>query len=258
MSEVLQIQKENSIAYLKMNRPDKRNALSKELARSLIEALKEVEKDGEIKVIILSGEGKSFCAGGDIGAMNPDRTSSQVMLKMKETSEITRTILGLDKYVVSAVHGHAAGAGFSLALASDFIVSDSKTQFISSFGKIGLIPDLGLVKLLSDRIPISLAKEWISSSKPISAEEVYSKGLISRLTDNNVVDTATEFVQFIIEGPPVANKFVKYLVNHASDFSHESSILQENIIQSLMFQTEDSKEGIQAFLEKRAPNFNGK
>ncbi|WP_085993052.1 enoyl-CoA hydratase/isomerase family protein [Oceanobacillus senegalensis] len=258
MSEILQVRKENKIAYLKMNRPEKRNALSNELKGALIEALKDAEKDDKIKVIIISGEGKSFCAGGDIGAMSPGANPSKIMLKMKETSEITKTIIGLDKYVISAVHGHAAGAGFSLALASDFIVSDRNTKFISSFGNIGLVPDLGLIKLLSERVPLSLAKEWISLAKPIPAEEVYAKGVISRLAENNVVDEATEFAQFIVNGPPIANKFVKYLVNHASEFSHESSIMQENIIQSLMFQTEDTKEGIQSFLEKRSPIFKGK
>ncbi|GAB3805278.1 enoyl-CoA hydratase/isomerase family protein [Virgibacillus kimchii] len=257
MSKELQVDIENGIAYLKMNRPEKRNALSSELKHGLVEALKEAEKDEEVKAVILSGEGKSFCAGGDIDTMKPGGNPSAIMLRMKEAAEITKTITDLDKYVISAVHGHAAGAGFSLALASDFIIADRSTKFISSFGNIGLVPDLGLTKLLSERVPPARAKEWISSAKPISAVELHEKGIISRLSEGNAVNVATEFAQFIVEGPPIANKFVKYLVNHANEFTQSSSMTQENIIQSLMFHTHDTKEGIQAFLEKRAPDFKG-
>ncbi|RLL46842.1 enoyl-CoA hydratase/isomerase family protein [Oceanobacillus piezotolerans] len=259
MTEVLKVRKEGQIAYLTMNRPNKLNSLSGDLVSALISALKEAERDDEIKGIILSGEGKAFCSGGDIDSMTSGVSPKQMMDSMKETSALTKTILDLDKFVISAVHGFAAGAGFSLALASDFVIADKNTQFISSFRNIGLTPDLGLIKLLSDNVSSQVAKEWISSGRRITADEVYSKGIANRLSESdNLLADATEFAQFIVEGPPTSNRFVKYLVNHASEFTHESSIMQENIIQSLMFQTEDSKEGIQAFLEKRSPNFTGK
>lgn len=258
MSDVLKVSKSNHIAYLTMNRPEKRNSLSKDLTTALFSALKEAEQDDDVKVVILSGEGKSFCSGGDIDTMQPGLNPSKMVSSMKEISELTKRIMNHDKYIISAVHGYAAGAGFSLALASDFVIADQEAKFVSSFGKIGLIPDLGLIKLLAERVPLPIAKEWISSSNPILAEVAYSKGIINRITERNLIEEATEFAQFIVEGPPIANKFVKYLLNHASEYSHEVSIMQENIIQSLMFQTEDTKEGVQSFLEKRAPVFKGK
>lgn len=258
MSNVLNIRKEGQIAYLTMNRPEKRNALSSSLVTALINALREAEMDDEVKAIILSGVGKSFCSGGDIDTMSSFNAPASIVSSMKKSTELTKTIMQLDKYVISAVHGYAAGAGFSLALASDFVIAEKNALFVSSFKNIGLIPDLGLIKLLAERVPLPIAKEWISSAKPISAEEAYSRGIVNRLADDNLLKAATEFAHFIVDGPPVANRFVKYLMNHASEFSHESSIMQENIIQSLLFQTEDTKEGVQAFLEKRRPNFTGK
>lgn len=257
MSDVLKVQKENGIAHLTMNRPDKLNALSKDLVTSLINALKEAEKDEEIRAIILSGEGRSFCSGGDIGNMGGARGVAPLFSSIKETSALTKTIVDLDKYVVSAVHGYAAGAGFSLALASDFIVADKNATFVSSFKNIGLVPDLGLVKLLTERVPLPIAKEWISSAKNVSANEAYSRGVINRIAETNVIEEATEFVQFIVEGPSVSNQFVKYLTNHANEFSFDTSMMQETMIQSLMFQTKDTKEGVTAFMEKRPPKFTG-
>ncbi|MFC4024044.1 enoyl-CoA hydratase/isomerase family protein [Oceanobacillus longus] len=259
MTEVLKVDKKGKIAYLAMNRPDKLNSLSGDLVSSLISALKDADRDDDIKTVILSGEGKAFCAGGDIDSMSPGAGPKEMMDSMQETAALTKTILDMNKFVVTAVHGFAAGAGFSLALASDFVVADKNTKFISSFRNIGLTPDLGLIKLLSDNVPAQVAKEWIASGKRITADEMLEKGIVNKVSEGgNVVDNATEFAQFIVEGPPTSNRFVKYLVNHASEFTHDSSIMQENMAQSLMFQTEDAKEGIQAFVEKRSPNFTGK
>src|SRR5699024_917058 len=114
--------------------------------------------------------------------------------RMERSSSLIKMIVNLDKYVISAVHGFAAGAGFSLALASDFIIADTQTKFISSFRNIGLVPDLGLIKLLADRVPLPIAKEWGASGKPIDAETVYTQGLINRLTDEQgVVEEAAAF-----------------------------------------------------------------
>lgn len=258
MTEVLKREKKNGILYLTLNRPEKLNALSKELTSGLINALKEAETDDEVKAIILSGEGRAFCAGGDVSTMGSRSDPSTIIASMKVTSSITKTILQLDKYVISAVQGYAAGAGFSLALASDFIVADQHASFVSSFKNIGLVPDLGLIKLLSERVPTPIAKEWISSAKVVSAEEAYAERVINRIATKDLLEEATEFAQFIVDGPPLANKFVKYMLNNASEFSHETSMMQENIIQSLMFQTADMKEGVQAFMEKRPPHFKGR
>lgn len=259
MSEAVNVKKVNHLCFITMNQPEKRNALSTDLVAGVVEALKDAEKDESVRAVILSGAGKAYCSGGDIDSMGKNSSPADSIAYMESASTLTKTIINLDKYVISAVHGFAAGAGFSLALASDFVISDKQTKFISSFRNIGLVPDLGLIKLLTERVPLPIAKEWVASGKALSAETVWAQGLINRLAEEkNVVQEATEFAQFIVEGPPLSNKFVKYLFNHADEFSLDTSVMQENMMQSLLFHTGDTKEGIQAFSEKRSPEFTGK
>lgn len=258
MSNVIKVRKDHRIAYITMNRPEKLNALSLELAEGIISALKEAEKDEDVKAIILSGEGKSFCAGGDISAFQRMNNASDITRWMKEATKLEETIQKLDKYVISAVHGYAAGAGVSLALASDFIVAHKDAAFSFSFTNLGLIPDLGLVKNLVKQVPLPIAKEWISSGATITARQAYEKGLVNRIGEGDVLEEATSFAEFIVNGPPLANQFVKYLVNHAAELGNETNGMQEITMQALLLQSKDCQEGVKAFFEKRRPSFTGK
>ncbi|WAA09747.1 enoyl-CoA hydratase/isomerase family protein [Fervidibacillus albus] len=258
MENLVHVYKKDRIAYVKMNRPDKLNALSIELIEGLIEALKEAEMDEDVNVIILSGEGKSFCAGGDISSFQQLNNSAEIIFWMKRATALEETIRNLDKMVISAVHGYAAGAGFSLALATDMIVAHKDAAFSFSFTNLGLIPDFGLIKNLVKNVSLPIAKEWISSGATIFAEEAKSKGLVNRIAEGDVLEEASRFAQMIVNGPSLANKFVKQLVNNASEIGYEANMMQEITIQALLLQSEDCKEGIRAFFEKRKPMFQGK
>ncbi|MFS0750644.1 enoyl-CoA hydratase/isomerase family protein [Oceanobacillus sp. 1P07AA] len=258
ITSTVHYQKENQIAYIAMNRPEKRNALSIEMAEELIAALHQAEKDPEVKAVILTGEGKGFSAGGDLQVLNTLNNSAQIMNYMKKALQIIQTMKDLDKYVISAVHGFAAGAGFSIAIAADFIVAKKDASFACSFTNVGIIPDLGLLKGLADKLPAAVAKEWISSGRPVSAQEAYERGIVNRVVEGNLLEEATEFAQFIVQGPPLANQFVKHMVNHASEYNQDTNDLQELAVQTLLLQSEDNKEGIAAFFEKRKPAFKGK
>ncbi|HZG72970.1 MAG TPA: enoyl-CoA hydratase/isomerase family protein [Chondromyces sp.] len=257
MSELIKMRVENQLGHIVLNRPDKLNSLSSELIEAVKTALKEMDQNREVKAIILSAEGRSFCAGGDIDTMRNLEHVSEIAKWIELASSLSKALIESDKYVISAVHGFAAGAGFSVALASDFIIADKEAKFALSFTNIGLIPDLGLIKSLSERVPLAIAKEWISSGKVITAEEAYSKGIVNRIAEGNVVEEAIKFADFIIKGPQVSNKYVKYLLNHSKDLHLEAAFMQENIIQALLLQTQDHKEGISAFFEKRVPDFKG-
>jgi 2-(1,2-epoxy-1,2-dihydrophenyl)acetyl-CoA isomerase len=257
MNEFVDIKVEEGIGHIVLNRPNKLNALSRELVEELREALLALEKNHDVKVILLSGSGKSFCAGGDIDSMKKLKNQAEAAEWVEFVSGLTRQILELNKYVIAAVHGYAAGAGFSLALACDFIVAEKGAKFALSFSNIGLIPDLGLIKLLSERVSPPLAKEWISTGKIITAEEASSYQMINRLAEGNVVREAETFAEFIVNGPSVANKYVKYLVNTAPSLHHETALMQENTIQAILLQTDDHKEGVSAFFEKRKASFIG-
>ncbi|MCM3594903.1 enoyl-CoA hydratase/isomerase family protein [Metabacillus idriensis] len=257
MNELINIKIENGIGHIILNRSNKLNALSRNLVEELQKALRVLENNNNVNVIILSGNGSSFCAGGDIQSMKELKNPVEAAEWVEFVSGLTRQILELEKYVIAAVHGYAAGAGFSLALACDFIVAEKESKFAFSFSNIGLIPDLGLVKLLSERISPPLLKEWISSSKILTAEEALSNQIINRLAEEEVLKEAEKFAEFIVEGPLLANKYVKYLVNTASSISNETALMQENTIQSILLQTNDHIEGISAFVEKRKASFKG-
>ncbi|UUI02240.1 enoyl-CoA hydratase/isomerase family protein [Oceanobacillus jeddahense] len=258
MSIPIKYEKRDSIAFIAMNRPEKRNALSIDMANDFVDALKEAEKDPEVKAVIISGEGKIFSAGGDLEVLHTLNNSAKIMEYMKQALAVIQTIRELDKYVISAVHGFAAGAGFSIAVAADFVVAKKDAAFVCSFTNVGIIPDLGLLKELTDNLPNAVVKEWISSGRPIAAEEAYHRGMVNHVTEEDVVEAAIHYAAFIIDGPPLANKFVKHMVNHADEWSSGTNDLQETAVQTLLLQSEDNKKGIQAFFEKRKPDFKGR
>ncbi|WP_209123449.1 enoyl-CoA hydratase/isomerase family protein [Alkalihalobacillus sp. BA299] len=257
MGELVIRKIQNQIGHIILNRPEKLNALSRELVQEINDCLDDYSKNPEVKVIVLSGNGKAFCAGGDIETMQNITHASEAAKWVEHASSLSKKLMETDKYVIAAVHGYAAGAGFSIALASDFIVASHEAKFALSFTNIGLIPDLGLIKSLSERLNPPIVKEWISAGKVIQAQEALSHDLINRVAEGDVVEAAESFAQFIVNGPVVANKYVKYLVNNAPNLHHETAFLQENVIQAILLQTEDHKEGVSAFYEKRNAQFIG-
>ncbi|MFD1065937.1 enoyl-CoA hydratase/isomerase family protein [Oceanobacillus locisalsi] len=257
-TDAVTYEKKDAIAFIAMNRPEKRNALSVDMVNDFVDALKEAEKDPEVKAVIISGEGKIFSAGGDLEVLHTLDNSAKIMAYMKQALAVIQTIRELDKYVISAVHGFAAGAGFSIAVAADFVVAKKDAAFICSFTNVGIIPDLGLLKELTDNLPEAVVKEWISSGRPITAEEAYHRGMVNQVTEEDVVEAAMNYAAFIVDGPPLANTFVKHMVNRADEWSSGTNDLQETAIQTLLLQSEDNKEGIQAFFEKRKPEFKGR
>ena len=258
MESLVEIEMKNQIGHIILNRPDKLNALSREMVEQVVHSLNTLLEDDAIKAIIISGNGKAFCAGGDIESMKNLSDANEIVKWIDFVSGLSKKLMDMDKYVIAAVHGYAAGAGFSIALAADFIIADEDAKFALSFTNIGLIPDLGLIKLLTERVSPPIAKEWISSGKVISAQEAHSNGIINRISKGSVVDEAFNFAGFIVKGPSISNKYVKYLVNHVGELHKETAFMQENMIQTMLLQTQDHREGITAFFEKREAQFTGK
>ncbi|MEC1520462.1 enoyl-CoA hydratase/isomerase family protein [Neobacillus niacini] len=257
MSQPIIVKIENGIGSIFLNRPKKLNSLSTDLVEDLTEALISLDKNPEVKVIVLSGEGKSYCAGGDLETIQQFTKQREIISYLDKAINVTRVILNMDKYVISAVHGFAAGAGFSLALASDFIVADSTAKFGLSFVNIGVIPDLGLIKLLSERVPTAIAKEWIVTGKILGVEEAETWGIVNKVVDGDLLQGASEFAQKIMNGPPLSNSYVKKMLNHTAQLPWEAFLEQETMVQANLIASEDMQEGVNAFLEKRAPKFTG-
>ncbi|WP_051188995.1 enoyl-CoA hydratase/isomerase family protein [Halalkalibacillus halophilus] len=257
MEELVHQEVKNQIAWVTLQRPNKLNALSKELVDQLYDQLVIAEENPEVKVIVIKGSGKSFCAGGDIESMSQIESTVDAAKWIDSVSQLTTTIRTIKKYVVAAVNGYAAGAGFSLALACDFIVADRDAKFAISFTNIGLIPDLGLMKSLSSRISMPLLKEWVSKGAIISAKDAQNYSVINKVVDE-LDEGVEQFVSFIIHGPSVANRYVKEIINSLYEQSFEEVREKENVTQALLLQTTDHEEGVQAFIEKRSPKFKGR
>ncbi|NMD71158.1 enoyl-CoA hydratase/isomerase family protein [Bacillus sp. DNRA2] len=248
---------DGQIGHIILNRPEKENSLTEDLVVRVVEALRVAEEDPDIKVIILSGEGQNFCGGANLDVLMALENASETSKWIEMTASLAKTIVDLDKYVVAAVQGFATGAGFGLALASDFIIADRTAKFSLSFSRLGLIPDMGLTKNLVDYLPLALAKEWISSGRIITVEEAYQKGIVNQIVEGNLYEHAVAFSQFIMDGPPLSNKYVKHLLNRARYSNLDVALMNENMVQTVLLQTQDHKEAVRAFLENRTPKFSG-
>lgn len=255
-SVLLEIQ--NGIAIITLNEPNSLNALSMSLKQQLLDSFSLAESNPDVKVIILTGSGKAFCAGGDVKAMG-ERTVIETIETMNDTTKIITTIANSKKITISAVNGYAMGAGFSLALATDLIYANTQAKFGLSFTKVGLVPDCGLHHFLPRIVGPWKAKELIFRAKVLTAKEAKGYLIVNEIyeTDTlleNVLQIANEISSSAIQ----ALKLSKSIINNYENSDLQSTIHYENLTQSIMQQTSDYKEGVSAFKEKRATNFIGK
>lgn len=258
MSESVLIEKEHGVGLIYLNEPESLNALSASLKEGLMRALDELENDHETKVLLITGKGRAFCAGGDIRAMSGQQTVLEAKERIDDTAKIVKKMIHMKKPIVAAVHGYAVGAGFSLALACDVIVAEEGSKFGLAFKNIGLIPDLGLHFFLLRTASPWKAKEWIWTGAMIPAEEGVQHGFVNRLAPKGQgLQTSKELAQQLAQGPLQAYKLTKSILRQASNMGLEQVLELENFGQSALRQTKDHQEGVQAFREKRPPKFIG-
>ena len=214
-----------------------------------------IKDNDEVKVIILTGEGKAFSAGGDLSALRDiDAVSGRTRLQAGH--KLIHSILDLEKPVIAAVNGVAAGAGVSLALACDIIVASVSTTFIQSFIKVGLVPDLGSIHFLPRLIGRHRALEMMLIGEKVSADEALKLGIINRtVSDECLFEEAHSLASRLAEGPAIAMGLTKKLTNRTILADINDTLELEGLAQGMCFETEDFKEGVQAFFEKRQPRF---
>ncbi|MDR2088036.1 MAG: enoyl-CoA hydratase/isomerase family protein [Clostridiales Family XIII bacterium] len=250
---------EEGIAAIALNRPKVGNCINRELADGLVKALARAADDASVKAVVLKGNGKFFCTGGDIPRLTELKGVAAGHDEIANTGKAIRLIASMPKPVVAMVHGMVAGAGFGFALASDFVVSEKNTKFMSAFSKIGLVSDCAtafhLVKLLGRQ----RAKEILMLSEQTEAEALYRMGLINRLVDENELERETRKIAKQLTGmPPLSLRLTKEFVNNCDNMSLEQALSWEESAQTLCLGTEDFVEGTSAFLEKRTPAFRGR
>jgi 2-(1,2-epoxy-1,2-dihydrophenyl)acetyl-CoA isomerase len=252
-------EKKGHVFIIRMNMPGKMNSLEKDLRSDLKDALRQFRDDGESLVAVLTGQGKAFCAGGSLLEMKEGMNACAGMDYMKDANEIIQLIAGIGKTIIAAVNGAAVGAGFNIAIACDLVVASSSAVFGQVFGKVGLIPDLGGLYYLPRVVGMHRAKELILTQRMVKAEEALQMGIVNRVVvpeelEARVLSLANE----IADGPAVAYGLGKMILSKSWESNLDDILQYEALAQSICMQTEDNREGINAFYEKRTPVFKGK
>lgn len=252
-----------NVATITLNRPERLNALSPQLRLDLKNALEVADTSNEVRAIIITGAGRGFCSGGDVKAMNEANESGTAgPLNDKIAPVRDQVVLAMrnsDKPVIAAVNGPAAGAGMNIALACDIRVASDTARFGQTFSRRGLHPDWGGTYFLPRIVGMAKACELIWSGKMIDAEEALHLGIVSEVTEPGVLlKTAQALALSFAAGPPIAIRLAKRAMYRAMDSSLREALEFETYAQNICRDTEDAKEGIRAFVEKRDPDFTGR
>lgn len=258
MSTVL-FHKENGVGYITLNRPDKYNSYNREMSVALQQYLDDCDKDEEIRCIYLTGEGKGFCAGQDLSeATNPTPEEFGRIVEENYNPVILR-LRNIEKPVIAAVNGVAAGAGANIALACDIVVATESASFIQAFSKIGLIPDSGGTYTLPRLIGLQRAAALMMTGDKVSATEAVSMGMIYKsFPDESFREESKKIAVNLAQMPTKGIGLTKRLLNQTFNNNLQQQLSAEKEVQMLAGGTYDFREGVQAFLEKRKPAFKGK
>jgi 2-(1,2-epoxy-1,2-dihydrophenyl)acetyl-CoA isomerase len=252
---------ENGVALLVMNRPEKLNALNSELAAALNEAFERIGKNDSVRVVVLTGAGRAFCAGGDLAAILKGREARDA----KQLEPILRAGMGavlgmrmISQPVIAAVNGAAAGAGMNVALAADIRIASEDAIFGQNFAKVGLFPDYGGTYFLPQLVGPSKAAELLYTGDMIDAQTALRLGLVNRVVPGAQLELGVKALAAkLAAGPPVAMRAVKQTL-FGSEKDALSRVLEAEVRHQMRcFASEDCLEGIHAFFEKRAPKFQG-
>lgn len=254
MTAPLLIEHRGPVVVVTLNQPEKRNALDAALSQQLSRTLTELQDDMNLRALVIYG-GKNFCAGGDLSSMN------LAPLEMRQAMHIghraLRALIGGRLPAVAAVEGNAFGAGFSLAMGCDFVVGDATTTFCAAFGRVGLTPDYGLLWTLPQRIGIALTRELLMLCESVKGEQAHDLKLIDRfVTSGTTLDAAIALADRLASAPPGTIATTKSVLSRMP-ISLDAMLAWEADTQSLLVRTSDVAEGIEAFAQRRAPQFKG-
>ncbi len=247
---------ERHVALLRFNRPKQLNALNGEVMDELCSALEALDRDEAVRVMVVTGNERAFAAGADIGEMA--EASPIDMLRTNRIAQWDR-VRRIGKPVIAAVAGWCLGGGCELAMAMDLIIAAESARFGQPEIKLGVIPGAGGTQRLTRAVGKSIAMEMILTGEPIDAREAHRLGLVARVVPNELlIEDALELAARIATKSPLALRLAKEAVNAAYEMSLSDALGHERRLFYLLFGSEDQKEGMAAFLEKRDPDFTGR
>lgn len=249
---------ENGVATITMNRPKAMNSMNDGLIDGLHAALDKVEADPEVKAVVLTGNGKAFCAGGDLSYLNGLEGAAEKKAFIAKVGNVAKRITTIEKPFIAMVNAVAAGAGVNLMLACDLVYASDKARFMEAFAKVGLIPDCGGLYFLPKVVGILKAKELMFTADLIDAATAEKYGMVNYIIpDAELQEKTYAMANRLAASAPIAIGLMKKYLNNTALTLDEVLAIEETT-QPLLMGTEDCKEGIAAFYGKRAPEFKGK
>ena len=248
----------NNVGKITLNRPEKYHSFVKDMAIQLQNILDKCNENKSIRAIMITASGKAFCAGQDLAEATNKNGPSLTEIVENHYNPIIRKIRNIEKPVVAAVNGVAAGAGASLALCCDIVLCNENATFIQAFSKIGLIPDSAATFFLPRLIGMQRATALMMSAEPIVASEALKMGMVYKIFSNDDFESSSlDFVSKLSQMPTKGLGLTKRLLNSSYSNNLEEQLEMEKQCQEIAGKTNDFDEGVQAFLDKRKPNFKG-
>jgi 2-(1,2-epoxy-1,2-dihydrophenyl)acetyl-CoA isomerase len=254
---------EDGIATLTFNRPERMNALSTPIMEGLLHGLPRLAGDPAVKVVVLTGAGRAFCAGGDVKSMaeggGERRSAAEATAHLRSRMEVSRILHELPKPTIAMINGPAAGAGLALALACDLRIAGVSARLVTAFVRVGFSGDFGGSYFLTRLIGTARARELYFTGRPVEAEEAFTLGLVNRVVpDDQLRDATMELARSLAQGPQIALSLMKCNMNCAENAGLAELLDIEAVHQVQTGRTEDHREAARAFVEKRTPIFAGR
>lgn len=259
MSNSILLKIENKIAFITLNRPDVFNSFNREMALSLQQVLENCKDDTNVRAIVITGNGKAFCAGQDLKEVtDPDLNPGFRKILEEHYNPIIQKIRTIEKPIIAAVNGVAAGAGANIALACDIVLASENASFIQAFSKIGLIPDSAGTFFLPRLIGFQKASALMMLGDKVSAVEAEKLGMIYKVfAPENFLEEVNKLAETLAEMPTKAIGLTKRLLNQSMTNNLDQQLALESDLQIEASSSNDYREGVSAFVEKRKPQFNG-
>lgn len=255
----VELVKQPPLATVTFNAPERHNALAPQDRFEATDLLRGLEHDGSVRAVVLTGAGRSFCAGADVGGMGGDGIFGARTRMQRGAHGMIKALRALEKPTIASVRGYVLGMGWSLALAADWVIASENARFCTMFSRRGLAPDSGAVHLLARNVGELRAKELVYSARMVDADEALRLGLVTEVVpDDQLEDATAALADRLANGPTKAFGFTKRLFEVAADSSLERFLEVEAMVQPQINQSEDFREGVTAFREKREPRFLGR
>ncbi|MCM3239431.1 enoyl-CoA hydratase-related protein [Heyndrickxia oleronia] len=254
--EYIQVDQEESIGIIRLNRPKVLNALNRKMVTEIVQTMREMDRNDAVRVIVLYGNGKSFAAGADITEMaQDDSIHLELLNQFAEWDDLSH----IKKPIIGAVHGFALGGGFELALVCDLLFASEEAKFGFPEINLAVMPGAGGTQRLTKLMGKTKALEWLWSGEMMTAETAEAWGIINRRYPQEIlVEETLKYARNLANKPALSVRFIKEAVYKAVDYSLYEGMQYERKNFSLLFSSDDQKEGMKAFVEKRKPNFKGR